>query len=197
MKNDYDIWKDFKSGSKSALSFIYFQHYSSMFQYGIKFKNDPEFIKDCIQDVFFMLIQAGEKLGETENIRFYLLRALKNKIIKEKEKVRKGGIVEVPILEFDSQFSMEEVLFQKDKITNREKALSVALKGLSERQREIIYLRFECELEYNQICELMQLKYDSARRLVLRAIKSLRKTIDNQINTPILFLLQFSAKDVL
>jgi len=27
--------------------------FNRQMQYGIRFKNDPEFIKDCIQDVFF------------------------------------------------------------------------------------------------------------------------------------------------
>ena len=197
MDNDVDIWNEFRSGSKSALSYIYFQNYPSMFQYGIKFDNNPEFIKDCIQDVFFMLIQAGEKLGSTNNIRFYLLKSLKNKILKELGKKQRGRIVEAPVFEFDSRFILEDELSQKEECTKRENALENALKKLSNRQREIIYLRFECELDYNQICELMQLKYDSARQLVLRAINSLRKIIDAQNNTPILFFLRFATKSVL
>jgi RNA polymerase sigma factor (sigma-70 family) len=168
-----------------------------MFQYGIRFKNDPEFIKDCIQDVFFKLIQAGEKLSPTENIRFYLFRALKNAIYKEMDKSKKIELVEFVTLKFDAPFALEEEIAEKENASNKEIALLKALNGLSHRQREIIYLRYESGMEYDQICDIMQLKNDSARKLVFRAIKSLKEIIDDKLRLPILLLIRFSNKDVL
>ena len=168
-----------------------------MFQYGIKFKDNPAFVKDCIQDVFFKLIQAGEKLSPTENIRFYLLRALKNTIYKEIEKNKRIELVEFVPLKFDAPFTLEEEIAEKENASSKEIALLEALNGLTGRQREIIYLRFECEMEYEQICEIMELKNDSARKLVFRAIKSLREIMDDQLKHPILFLIRFSWKHVL
>lgn len=197
MEKDHKIWEDFKDGDESALSYVYFQYFHSMFQYGIRFKNDPEFIKDCIQDVFFKLIQAGERLGTTENIRFYLFRALKNDIYKEISKSKKIELVEFVALKFDAPFKLEEEIAEKENATNKEMALLKALNELSDRQREVIYLRYECGMEYDQICDIMQLKNDSARKLVFRAIKSLKDIINDQIRLPVLLLLRFSNKHVL
>lgn len=197
MEKDHKIWEDFKDGDESALSYVYFQYFHSMFQYGIRFKNDPEFIKDCIQDVFFKLIQAGERLGTTENIRFYLFRALKNDIYKEINKSKKIELVEFVTLKFDAPFKLEEEIAEKENATNKEMALLKALNELSDRQREVIYLRYECGMEYDQICDIMQLKNDSARKLVFRAIKSLKDIINDQIRLPVLLLLRFSNKHVL
>ncbi|MDP3444663.1 MAG: sigma-70 family RNA polymerase sigma factor [Ignavibacteria bacterium] len=194
MKKDSEIWENFKTGDQSALSYIYFQYFNSMFQYGVRFKDDPEFIKDCIQDVFFKLIQAGEKLSPTENIRFYLFKALKNAIYKGIDKGKKMQLVEFVSLKFDSPFALEEELAEKENVSNREMALLKALNELSGRQREIIYLRYECGMEYDQICEIMQLKSDSARKLVFRAIKSLKEIIEGQFHLPILFFIRFSNK---
>ena len=143
---------------------------------------------------FFKLIQAGEKLSPTENIRFYLFRALKNAIYKEMDKSKK---IEFVSLKFDAPFLLEEDLAEKENASNKELALLKALNELSDRQREIIYLRFDCAMEYNQICDIMQLRNDSARKLLFRAIKSLREIIDDQLKLPILFLIQFSKKHVL
>lgn len=197
MEKDHKIWEDFKDGDETALSYVYFQYFHSMFQYGIRFKNDPEFIKDCIQDVFFKLIQAGERLGTTENIRFYLFRALKNVIYKEISKSKKIELVEFVALKFDAPFKLEEEIAEKENATNKEMALLKALNELSDRQREVIYLRYECGMEYDQICDIMQLKNDSARKLVFRAIKSLKDIINDQIRLPVLLLLRFSNKHVL
>lgn len=196
MKNDWEIWEEFKNGNDNAISYIYFQNFRLMFQYGIKFKEDPDFIKDCIQDVFFKLIKSADNLGQTGNIRFYLFKALKNTILKNIESERRVGLVDLDSLKFDAHFIMEDELQDKEQISAKEKALINALKTLSDRQREIIYLRFECGMEYEQICEIMQLKSDSARKLVFRAIKSLREVIEGQIQSPILFFLRFSEKHV-
>jgi RNA polymerase sigma factor (sigma-70 family) len=168
-----------------------------LFQYGIRFKDDPEFIKDCIQDLFFRLIQAGENLGPTDNIRFYLFHALKNGIYKEIEKSKRNELIDFSSLKFDGSFALEEELVEKENISNQEIALLKALKELSDRQREIIYLRYECGMEYEQICDLMQLKSDSARKLVFRAIRSLRKAMQDSKQFPVLFFFHFSKKYVL
>lgn len=194
MANDHEIWENFKAGDKSALSYIYFQNFSSMFQYGIKFKDDPEFIKDCIQDVFFKLIKSGEKLGTTENIRFYMFRALKNTIYKELNKEQRMEHFESVPLKFEASFSLEEDLAEKENLNHKEKALLEALSGLSDRQREIIYLRYECGMGYDQICEIMDLKNDSARKLVFRAIKSLKELVESQLKFPILFTFSLFRK---
>lgn len=197
LKTDREIWENFKSGDKSALSYVYFQNFHAMFQYGKRLKDEPDFIKDCIQDVFFKLIQAGESLSSTENIKFYLFKTLKNSILKELEKKRKVEVVELISLKFDATFSLEEELSEKENASNKEIALLKALNGLSDRQREIIYLRFECGMEYNQICDIMQLKNDSARKLVYRAVKLLREIIGDQLQIPLLLLIRFSNKHVL
>lgn len=194
LEKDIIIWEKFKSGDTSALSYVYFQYFQSLYQYGIRIKDDSEFIKDCIQDVFLKLIQAGENLSSTENIRFYLFKSLKNTILKEIDKSKRIEFVEFVPLKFDAPFALEEELMDNENASDKEKSLLKALNSLSFRQREIIYLRYECGLNYDQICELMQLNYDSARKLVFRAIKALRDLMGNQIQLPLLLLLRFSKK---
>lgn len=197
LERDIEIWEKFKIGDKSALSYIYFENFHPMFQYGIKFKDDPEFIKDCIQDVFYKLIKAGTNLGTTSNIRYYLFKALKNSILKELNKKRKLELVDEVQMRFAANFSLEDEILDKENATDKETALIKALKGLSARQREIIYLRYECSLEYEQICDLMDLKNDSARKLIYRAIKLLKEIIERELKLPILFFFQFNKKYVL
>ncbi|MBN1821810.1 MAG: sigma-70 family RNA polymerase sigma factor [Prolixibacteraceae bacterium] len=187
MNSDYKIWEAFKDGDKSALSSIYFKHFHSMFQYGIRIKEDPDFVKDCIHDVFLKLIKAGKRLNSTDNIRFYLFKALKNTIYKRLEKEKK---VQLTIdLNFKTSFVLEEKVLSQEKLTEHEKALADALSHLSSRQREIIYLRYECEMDYSQICDIMKIKNDSARKLVFRAIKTLRRVIKVQKDTSLLLFL--------
>lgn len=50
-----------------------------------------------------------------------------------------------------------------------------ALERLSDRQREIIHMKFYQQLDYDEIGRIMDLNYQSARNLVNRALTALRK----------------------
>jgi RNA polymerase sigma factor (sigma-70 family) len=160
-----------------------------MYEYGIRINEDAEVVKDCIQDVFFKLIEAGKRTGSTDNIRFYLLKALKNTILKHLRHEKK--ILPNSDLVFKASFLLEEEILNKENVTNREKALVEALSQLSSRQREIVYLRYECEMDYDQISDIMKLKKDSARKLVFRAIKTLRVAIEGKVDTPLILFIRF------
>lgn len=183
MERDHEIWEKLRQGDKSALSFIYFNYFKSMYQYGMKFRQDPDFIKDCIQDVFFKMIEMGEKIGPTDNIRFYLFKTLKNTIFKKAEKENRKKTLEIPVVFFNATFLIDDELSENEERQTNENALQKALSKLTDKQREIIYLRFECEMKYEQICEIMQLKNESARKLLFRAISSLRDAISKQNET--------------
>ncbi len=49
------------------------------------------------------------------------------------------------------------------------------LNALTDRQREIIYLRYVQEYDYLQIAELLQISVHGCRKLVSKAILSLRE----------------------
>lgn len=65
------------------------------------------------------------------------------------------------------------------------------LNSLTDRQREAIYLRYMQNLDYEEIAELLDMSPGSVRKLVYRAIMSLRKkssTINNPLAVVMLFL---------
>jgi RNA polymerase sigma factor (sigma-70 family) len=142
-----------------------------------------------IQDLFFYLIQKRKSLGDTENIRMYLLKAFRRSLfdaIKKKEK----------FLNFDNSnfepeivFSVEENLVAEEELSEKNRELKRVMQLLTPQQREILYYKFTCNFDYNQICELMAISYDSARQLVSRSVQSLKKYMTIKA---ILFLIFFS-----
>jgi len=72
-------------------------------------------------------------------------------------------------------YSIEDEWIQKEDLTEKEEIIRKGLSELSPKHREIIYYRISCDFEYEQICEIMSMKYDSARKMVFRAIKTLRE----------------------
>ena len=89
MKEDKYIWEEFKKGKDYALSYIYHQNIDFLYFLGKKITKDENIVLDSIQDLFYELIRSKETLGETDNIRLYLLKSLRRKLIRELQKRQK------------------------------------------------------------------------------------------------------------
>ncbi|QIA08343.1 RNA polymerase sigma factor [Draconibacterium halophilum] len=193
MKNDEKIWNDFCRGENYALSYIYSNNIHLLFRYGRKFSKDNELIKDTIQDLFFDLIRTRENLGATDNIRYYLLCSFRRKLFKNLSRQKsntEGGYVSVPVPEIS--YSIEQELISKEYLTLRDKRIKKGLSELTTKQREILFYRYTCGFEYEEICNLMSLKYDSARKQVFRALKALKVIM---IKDNVLILLSMFSKN--
>lgn len=178
MVSDKKIWDDFREGRSYALSYIYNKYIQLLFGYGKKFTNDDDLIKDTIQDLFFELIRTKENLGETDNIKFYLLRSFRRKLVSNHKKQNSFFIhPEENRGQPGNISSAEHHYIEQEKQSRQSEVLGKAFLKLSPKQREILYYKFTCEFDYAQICEIMDIKYDSARKQVFRAIKALKQLL--------------------
>lgn len=193
MKPEGKIWDNFRQGDKFALSQIYSHHSDLLFGYGMKFSSDRDLVKDTIQDLFIDLIHTRANLGPTDNIRFYLMRSFRRKLVQNLKQKSSEEQIGSFTLEPVVVFSCEEDLIGRESKSQRDQLLYRCLNELNPRQREILYYRFSCNLEYSEICEIMSLKYDSARKLVFRALESL-KSILNETNILQLFFITFGRR---
>jgi RNA polymerase sigma factor (sigma-70 family) len=177
--SDNQLWEDFKRGEKYALSHIYYLYVNPLFRYGKKFSTDDELVKDTIQDLFFDLIRTRKGLGPTDHIYFYLIKTFRRKLFRNlnNPKKLKQIYTDNELLTANIVYSVEEDWIQKEQLSIKEEMVRKVLAELSPKQREIIYYRFTCDFEYEQICEIMSMKYDSARKMVFRALQTLRRQL--------------------
>ena len=180
MKEDKYIWEEFKNGEEYALSYIYYQNIDFLAFFGKRFTKDENLVIDCIQDLFYELIRKKRNLGETDNIRLYLLKSLKRKLVRELQKKHKQEeqISEIEIFP-NIVFSVEEELIEEEEKYQKSTILKKAMGELNDKQREILYYRFNCGFNYKQISEIMSITNDSARQLVSRAVASLKNYLDD------------------
>ena len=181
MLTDSTIWKDFRDGKDYALSYIYYCQVEPLFQYGRKFTKDEALIKDTIQEVFYHLIRSRSALGDANNIRFYLMSAFKHRILRsmQAEKHLEGTNSENFSYELSISYSHEDEIIDKENEQKRVQVIRKILRTITPKQREILYYRYTCDYSYEEICQLMSIKYDSARKMVFRALQSLREHLDH------------------
>ena len=192
--NDTKLWDDFKKGERYALNHIYYLYANPLFRYGKKFSSDDELVKDSIQDLFFDLIRTRANLGTTDHIYFYLVKALRRRLFQTQNKTKNLITIdaEAEMRAASIVYSIEDEWIQKEELTKKEEIVRKGLAELSPKQREILYYRFTCDFEYEKICEIMSMKYDSARKMVFRALKTLRERLNDTNFT--FFVMQFKEK---
>src|SRR5690606_40649004 len=79
---ELELWRQFKAGDESAYIIIYQKYFRILYRFGVKISNNPEMVKDCIQDLFIDLWNNKKQLSDTDSITFYLWASLKRKIYK-------------------------------------------------------------------------------------------------------------------
>ena len=65
---------------QSLYKWLYETYENDLFSYGIAFGISKELLEDAIHDVFLHLYEREHKLWESQNMKFYLLNCLKNRI---------------------------------------------------------------------------------------------------------------------
>lgn len=176
---DHHLWNAFRKGDESAFAQIARIHYRSLFSYGIKFSRDREFVKDCIQDLYLELWSKRASLGDTDFVKFYLLKSLRRKI--HREGVRKNRLQEEQELDWDpetlSDESIEQKLITIETNEAQVRVLNQELKRLPKRQQEVIYLKFFEDLSNEAIAEVMSITRQAVANLIYRTLRDLKERL--------------------
>lgn len=79
---DIQTWASFKeNGDEEAYAAIYRENVGAMYRYGMSLSSLSEyFVFDCIHDVFTEIWVKRQTLSTPNNVRSYLLKALKNRM---------------------------------------------------------------------------------------------------------------------
>lgn len=185
-----DWWYSLKAGDRSALSGIYNAYVESMFAYGMSIAANRDLVKDCVQDVFVDVWKYRANLAPTDNIKFYLLKSLRNKIFQVSAREKKSLIKHSEFQEVILTPSHEEelVLDQQNKVIQAKLANSV--EKLPERQKEVIRHLFFENLSYEETSIIMAINLRSVYTLAWKALSSMRKSLPEIYS---LLLLSFCA----
>ena len=147
-----------------------------MLRYGYAFDRDTSLIEDCVHELFIELWQKRDRIGDTTSIKNYLLVSIKRKIwSKQKAKKRKKFEVLENDQFIDFDLNIEAKMIEGERMSEQMRLLLGSVDQLSSRQREIIYLKYHEDLDYEGICEVMDMSYQSARNLLSTALGRLKK----------------------
>lgn len=176
-RNDRIKWNHFRKGDDNALSGIYAEYAGSLYLYGQKLTGNRAIIEDALHDLFIDLIRNRRGIGETDNIQFYLLKAFRRKLIRLLKRESRYGDDQLRETLFDIRYSVEQEMISEESQNQTARYLSEAIEKLSPRQKEAIYLKFQKELDYHEIADILGMGIEASRNLIYRAVKSLKEAL--------------------
>ena len=181
MKNlsDDALWKSLKEGNLDAFSILFKNYYSALYNYGLKISRNIEITEDSLQDFFLYVYEHKENLSDLDHIAPYLFSSYRRFIIKMLQKKQKNTMVrDIDENIIDIEFTPEEIITNQEAVIFKNKHLSSLLNKLPKRQREVLYLKYYCNLKASEISEVMSINYQSVVNTIHKAINNLRQEID-------------------
>ncbi len=187
--SDQELWAGVRNADKHSYSNLIRRYTNLLFRYGIRFVNDEDFVKDCVQDVFLALWNCRNTISNTASVKSYLFKALRFRIFRERAKWNNYALDYD--YEFEADFSIEDKLIDEQTSSEMHKKISAALNKLPRRQKEILYLRFYEEMDHDRIAQVMGLNKQSVYNLLHEAVSGMRKVWFSEV---VLILLLFAVK---
>jgi RNA polymerase sigma factor (sigma-70 family) len=178
--SDETQWlQQLQQNDAQALAALMSAYYRDLYRYGAKFTRNDGLIKDCIQEVFISLWQRRATATTILSPRHYLLRALKNNVLKALyKKDRQPFPIDLPDeYDFSQEYSIERIIIERQISEDRAARLRKAVAQLSKRQHEVIYLKFYQHLDFAQIAEQMDISRQSVYNLMHEAIEKIRSAL--------------------
>ena len=164
----------FQAGNMAAFSQLYDLHINILFNYGLKLTIDKELLKDCIHDIFVKLYTKKDELGTIDNLKSYLFISLKNKLCDELLKSMYMSDTAIEDVNAVAPTDVEDDYMEEEQRKNEFSLVKRLLDQLSPRQREALTLYYIEEKKYEDICEIMNMNYQSVRNLMHRGLTKLR-----------------------
>jgi RNA polymerase sigma factor (sigma-70 family) len=174
---DEEILHGLKRNSDSAFSVLMRKYYSDLFRYGRHFTSDETIVADCIQDVFINVWENRHKTAPIRHLKPYLLTAIKRRILRvtsqnKQTRLATGNLEDE--YDFGLEFSIEDVIVERQLDEERAARLRFILERLPARQKEVIYLIYYQQLHHQQVAEMMQINKQSVYNLLYESLQKIK-----------------------
>lgn len=173
-------WNAFKQGDWEAYTALYEEFYAPLNNYGVKFTEDTDLVQDAIHDLFVQLWTSRNNLGAPASVKNYLFKSLRTMLFRKMQSQSKlvnlDGVLSSG--SFNVTFKQELPL----KVEEQELRMQVAamVGQLSDRQQEIVFLRFYEGASYDEIADIMGISTNSAYKLLYKALESLQRILNKR-----------------
>lgn len=169
-------WEKFlENGDEASFEAIYNSYVDDLFAYGMSLGFQRQTCKDAIQDTFIKLFLSRNDLRYIENVTGYLFKSFKNRLIDLARKNRSNDSIESIEDRFTIEVTVLDNIIESETRAIIKTRVGLLLNRLTTNQREAIYLKYVMGLSHKEIAEILNMREESARKLLYRAMEKLRQ----------------------
>lgn len=161
-------------GDTNAFHSIHGELFHGLYDYALKLLQDAQLAEDAVQELFVKVWVKRAVIGPLQKVKPYFFTALRRQVLNQlrnrQSRELRIGLLPRP----DIDFSPEEVVVRNEEYATLQAKIAAVLNELPKRQKEVIYLHYFEEMDYNQIAEVMGIHYQSVLNLTQKALRKLR-----------------------
>lgn len=167
---------EFIAGDDSAYACIYNLYAKDLYAFGLSLRVSTCLIEDAIHDIFVDIYQHRKNLEKVDNLRFYFMAAFRNRLFNLLKKESRTFEIDDrnEHLINEEVKDIQELWIENETQSEKELLINNLFSELNQHQREALYHRFVVGLSCEEVANIMNINYQSAKNLICRAIKKLR-----------------------
>ncbi|SDK98865.1 RNA polymerase sigma factor, sigma-70 family [Catalinimonas alkaloidigena] len=175
---DIALWEQFRQGDAAAYEQLYRRFAPTLYSYAVRFApHEPEWVEDCIQELFIYLWQHRTQVGPTASVKHYLFKALRREVMRRFRRPRRLITYGSEEATYEFLLSLAGEADRQDQEQRQEQSahLRRIIERLPSQQKEALLLRFHDELTPDEIADILSVSARTVYRLLDRALATLKK----------------------
>lgn len=196
--NQFLLWTKFiEDGDTQSLSCIYTDNYDLLYDYGLRYTSDVKLVEDSIQEVFISIIKYRSKIGIVKNLQGYLISSFRRQLFLSLNNAK--SIISIDQMSegyFDYFKSPDNEISEKEDVEFLHATINECICNLTNKQREIMFLRFERDISYEEIAAILNISVESCYKSIYRTIKTIRCAAEKKIINSGKLILGFSSEQI-
>lgn len=184
--------KKYRSVNEQYIEKIYVTHYWRAVNYANQFLRDKELAREMAQDAFISLWEKRESLDLNNNVEYYLLSTVRNKVfnhLRHKQRRAKHMGEELPVSERLNLIGLEDSSSEKLLYSELSALLKNTLKEMTPAIRETFIMCREEELGYKEVAERLGVSVKTVEYRIGRALAILREALGDYLPLLLPFIL--------
>ncbi|MDF9794926.1 RNA polymerase sigma factor (sigma-70 family) [Catalinimonas alkaloidigena] len=166
---------------------LYIEYASLLYNYGCKITSQKSLIEDCVHDVFVNLLKAPQCATTINNPKAYLFKSFRRLLInKLKTDTRSQELVldrGGEAYQFNIELSSEAYRIIEENNDEQRKKIAEAIRQLSPRQKEAIYLKFYENQSYEEVAGIMKIEKSALYSMIYKSLAQLRRALSPILST--------------
>ena len=175
IERDKDLIDLIKNRDESAFAEFAHQWHKRIYNYALRYSNDPEFAQEVVQKTFIQVYQKIHQLKDPASLRPWLYRIASNCCSSEgRQQQRKRYTLPEDGLPVQKDLNTPESVYQKKQL---QEVVMETLQLIPEEQRKVILMKEYEGLKFKEIAETLEESENTIKSRMYYGLDAMRKIL--------------------